>query len=87
MGNYEITKYNNSTAKSLYEIYKNPSYNKRRAAEYWERIREQYNGFEMRYKKDTSEFFQCGFLFVDEDTGAIKLFWAIRSGHAVIVDF
>ena len=87
MGNYEKRKYDNSTAKSIYEIYKNPSIYKRRAAEHYERLKDQYNGYDMRYKYDNCMCFQCGFLFVDENTGVIRLFWAIRSNNSVIVDY
>lgn len=71
---YLMSRYNESTATDIHQVFKKPSYQKEKAFNEIKQIMKRLNGFDMHVTSYTSFYFLCGFLF-DDDDGIRKLLW------------
>ena len=68
-----IAAYNRTPAKTVSDVYKNPSEEKKTIERMILREMSEYNGWGYKVINNTCQHFTAGYLFTDPDTGVITL--------------
>lgn len=81
MVEYVSRQYRLSNMDELYKAYGRCSAAKMRAWENCKKLCKEYNGWGLKVLGVGSWQFSAGFLFADEETGAVKVMKITKSGH------